>query len=75
MNEFIDKSIVYTQANVFCNRWLGIRLEACGNFFTLIACFFVIFSRDTISIGVTGMIISLSLSVNAFFEKSSFIIL
>ncbi len=68
MNEFIDKSMVYTQANVFCNRWLGIRLESCGNLFTLIACLFVIFSRGTISSGITGMIISLSLSVNSLFD-------
>lgn len=64
MYEFIDKTIMYTHANIFNSRWLGLRLETCGNLFTLLACIFVIIKRDTISPGDTGMIISLTLSVS-----------
>ncbi len=63
MYQFIDKNIVYYQANVFCNRWLGLRLESCGSLFTLLVCIFVIIGRETISPGIAGMVISLSLSV------------
>ena len=63
MYKFIDNSIVYHQANVYTSRWLGLRLETCGNLFTMLACVFVILNRNTISPGVAGMIISLTLSV------------
>jgi ABC-type multidrug transport system fused ATPase/permease subunit len=64
MFELIDKTISYNQANIFTSRWLGFRLETCGNLFTLLACIFVIINRDTITPGDTGMIISLTLSVS-----------
>ena len=66
MNKFIDINSVYLQANLFCNRWLGLRLETCGNLFTSFACIIIILNRVTISPGMTGMIISLSLSVSYF---------
>lgn len=67
MNQLIDKNVIHYQATILCNTWLGIRLETCGNLFTLLACVFIILNRGSISSGNAGMIISLALSVSNSF--------
>jgi len=46
-----------------CDRWLAIRLEACGNLITFFAALFCIVQRENLSPGIAGLSISYSLSI------------
>ena len=69
-HRFIEENKNRIDANVRCaylnyasNRWLGTRVENCGNLVILFASLFAILSRDTISPGLAGLSITYSLSI------------
>nr|QNH67946.1 ATP-binding cassette transporter subfamily C member 1 X7 [Brachionus plicatilis] len=65
MQENIDEHLVHYYCNTVSNRWLALRLEIIGNVITILAAFFAITSRSSLSAGVAGLSISISLSISS----------
>ena len=67
MQANVDENNIYVLITNFADRWLGLRLELVGNLITALAALFAVFSRETLSPGIVGLSISLSLSVSVLF--------
>nr|QNH67882.1 ATP-binding cassette transporter subfamily C member 1 X7 [Brachionus rotundiformis] len=65
MQENIDEHLVHYYCNTVSNRWLALRLEILGNIITILAAFFAITSRSSLSAGLAGLSISISLSISS----------
>nr|APD26530.1 ATP-binding cassette transporter subfamily C member 1 X7 protein [Brachionus koreanus] len=65
MQENIDEYLVHYYCNTVSNRWLALRLEIIGNVITILAAFFAITSRNSLSAGLAGLSISISLSISS----------
>ena len=63
MQKNVDLNNIYVFITNFADRWLGLRLELVGNLITTLSALFAVFSRYTLSPGLVGLSISLSLSV------------
>ena len=60
----MDENNIYVLIANYADRWLGLRLELIGNIITALASLFAVFSRNSLSAGLVGLSISLSLSVS-----------
>ncbi len=60
----MDDNNIYVLIANYADRWLGLRLEFIGNIITALASLFAVFSRNSLSPGLVGLSISLSLSVS-----------
>lgn len=66
MQKNMDDNNIYVFITNFADRWLGLRLELIGNVITALSALFAVFSRYTLSPGLVGLSVSLSLSVSSF---------
>lgn len=64
MQRNIDDNNIYVLITNFADRWLGLRLELIGAVITALSSLFAVFSRNTLSPGLVGLSISLSLSIS-----------
>ena len=64
MEKNIDDNNIYVFITNFADRWLGLRLELIGNLIAALSALFAVFSRNSLSPGLVGLSISLSLSVS-----------
>nr|UOU03338.1 ATP-binding cassette subfamily C1-7 [Brachionus rubens] len=64
MENNIDEHLVNYYCNTVSNRWLALRLEIIGNIITIIAALFAILNRDSLSAGLAGLSISISLTIS-----------
>jgi len=60
----MDDNNIYVLIANYADRWLGLRLELIGNIITTLASLFAVFSRTSLSAGLVGLSISLSLSIS-----------
>ena len=63
MFKYLDENLIIFYPNKAANRWAALRLELVGNLMIFSAAFFAVLARDSISSGLAGVSISLSLSV------------
>ncbi|XP_015785719.1 multidrug resistance-associated protein 1 [Tetranychus urticae] len=61
----VDHNLCCYYPNAIANRWLGIRLEFCGNMILLFAALFAVFSRKQLDSGTVGLSVSYALSITA----------
>ena len=66
MHQNMDCNNIYVLIANYADRWLGLRLEFIANIITALATLFAVFSRESLSSGLVGLSISLSLSVCGF---------
>jgi len=64
MHKNMDENNIYVLIANYADRWLGLRLELIGNIITALASLFAVFSRNSLSAGLVGLSISLSLSIS-----------
>lgn len=64
MHRNMDDNNIYVLIANYADRWLGLRLELIGNIITTLASLFAVFSRTSLSAGLVGLSISLSLSIS-----------
>ena len=64
MHKNMDDNNIYVLIANYSDRWLGLRLDLIGNIITALAALFAVFSRYTLSPGLVGLSISLSLSIS-----------
>ncbi|KII68206.1 Multidrug resistance-associated protein 1 [Thelohanellus kitauei] len=72
-DDLIDTNSVPFKMNMFCNRWLGVRLEIIGNLITLISAISIVIkcSVSSIAQGAVGYILFVSTSIT---QTSSYFI-
>ncbi|CAF0716991.1 unnamed protein product, partial [Brachionus calyciflorus] len=64
MQDNIDEYLAHYYCNTVSNRWLALRLEIIGNIITITAALFAILDRTTLSAGLAGLSISISLTIS-----------
>ena len=64
MFHHLDENLIIFYPNKAANRWAALRLELVGNLMIFSAAFFAVLARSSISSGLAGVSISLSLSVS-----------
>jgi ABC-type multidrug transport system fused ATPase/permease subunit len=64
MHKNMDDNNIYVLIANYADRWLGLRLDLIGNIITALASLFAVFSRNSLSAGLVGLSISLSLSIS-----------
>jgi ABC-type multidrug transport system fused ATPase/permease subunit len=72
MEKNVDENSVYIYTANCAERWLILRLDFIGNLITALASLFAVFSRNSLSPGLVGLSISLSITVGQalnFFVK------
>ena len=65
MHTYIDEHFRNGFAMSISNRWLALRLELLGNAITIFAALFAIISRSSLSAGLAGLSISISLNISS----------
>lgn len=67
MQKNIDENTVYIYAANCAERWLVLRLDFVANLIAGLASLFAVFSRNSLSPGLVGLSISLSITVSLSF--------
>jgi ATP-binding cassette subfamily C (CFTR/MRP) protein 1 len=67
MQKNIDENTVYIYAANCAERWLVLRLDFVANLIAGLASLFAVFSRNSLSPGLVGLSISLSITVSSSF--------